>query len=60
MLRELDTTEMQSTVGGAGASISLGDLGTISLDAAVPALASVATTTNNLLMSVTGLLGGLV
>jgi len=60
MLRELDTIEMQSTVGGASASISLGALGSISLDAAIPALAGVASLANNLLMSVTGLLGGLV
>ncbi|MGM0516333.1 MAG: hypothetical protein ACQER6_01895 [Pseudomonadota bacterium] len=60
MLRELNTNEMQSTVGGASAAISLGALGNISLEAAIPAVAGVASLVNNVLMSVTGLLGGLV
>ncbi|WP_019589477.1 MULTISPECIES: hypothetical protein [unclassified Thioalkalivibrio] len=58
MFRELDTAEMETVVGGADATINLGALGTITVDAAMPALAAVAEATNDLLIGLTGVLGG--
>ena len=60
MIRELNQTEMKNTVGGAGATLSLGALGTVEVNAAIPALAALVAGLNDILMGSTGLLGGFI
>jgi len=60
MIREMESSEMTTVVGGADVTVNLGALGSITVDAAMPALAAVAEATNGLLMGLSGLLGGVI
>ncbi|AGA34156.1 hypothetical protein TVNIR_2513 [Thioalkalivibrio nitratireducens DSM 14787] len=59
MIRQLDSHEMKQARGGADATVNLGALGSITVDAAMPALAAIAAGVNGLLIGVVNALGGL-
>ncbi|WP_019625182.1 hypothetical protein [Thioalkalivibrio sp. ALJT] len=58
MIREMNSVEMETVVGGADVTANLGALGSITIDAAMPALAALADAVNSLLIGLAGVLGG--